>query len=406
MNTPYKGRFKVSQIYKGLSHKGLDLVGIDSKDICSTVDGIVEASRHDTHHTGGMGLYIRIKENSTGYRHYFAHLSKTYVKVGQSVKVGDKIGVEGNTGHSFGSHLHYEIRKEVSNKTFLDVSKISGIPNKLGIVKEVVSRGVILRVLKKGTKGEDVKLLQKALGGLVVDGSFGNLTERRVLSYQKEKGLVIDGSVGAITQKSLGFTNIPSSNFRVDVYSKKQVWFAGTPFNNKRTSPYPVKTLKQWASDEGASVVYNLAFFNMGGGVDMYGAISGRTITYLKAKGKDVGYGGVTQRIHVNGYNICGGHQLGILDGKAVPVKTIGKRALNANGMLEDGGYFHVQSIKPDTLANMIKYMNANYKVKLLLVQDCGGSVGKYDVNTGTLIAPEKESVNGRAVASVVCIKE
>ena len=81
LNTPYKGRFKVSQIYKGLSHKGLDLVGIDSKDICSTADGIVEASQSDTHHTGGMGLYVRIKENGTGYRHYFAHLNRSYVKV-------------------------------------------------------------------------------------------------------------------------------------------------------------------------------------------------------------------------------------------------------------------------------------------------------------------------------------
>lgn len=137
LNTPYKGRFKVSQIYKGLSHKGLDLVGIDSKDICSTADGIVEASQSDTHHTGGMGLYVRIKENGTGYRHYFAHLNRSYVKVGQSVKVGDVIGVEGSTGHSTGSHLHYEIRKLPDNKTFLDVSKISGIPNKLGICEGV-----------------------------------------------------------------------------------------------------------------------------------------------------------------------------------------------------------------------------------------------------------------------------
>ena len=137
LNTPYKGRFKVSQIYKGLSHKGLDLVGIDSKDICSTVDGIVEASQSDTHHTGGMGLYVRIKENGTGYRHYFAHLNRSYVKVGQSVKVGDVIGVEGSTGHSTGSHLHYEIRREPNNMTFLDVSKISGIPNKLGICEGV-----------------------------------------------------------------------------------------------------------------------------------------------------------------------------------------------------------------------------------------------------------------------------
>ena len=135
LKSPYKGRFKVTQIYKEAKHKGLDLVGLDSKNIYSTVNGTVEAARHDTHPTGGMGLYIRIREDGTNRRFYFAHLSEVFVKQGQRVKVGDKIGVEGSTGNSTGSHLHYEVRIEPSNATFLDVSKISGIPNRLGVYK-------------------------------------------------------------------------------------------------------------------------------------------------------------------------------------------------------------------------------------------------------------------------------
>ena len=135
LKSPYKGRFKVTQIYKGAKHKGLDLVGLDDKTIYSTVNGTVEAARHDTHPTGGMGLYIRIREDGTNRRFYFAHLSEVFVKQGQRVKVGDKIGVEGSTGNSTGSHLHYEIRETTDNMTFLDVSKISGIPNRLGEYK-------------------------------------------------------------------------------------------------------------------------------------------------------------------------------------------------------------------------------------------------------------------------------
>ena len=135
MRSPYKSKFKVTQIYKGASHKGLDLVGLDDKTIYSTVNGTVEAARYDTHPTGGMGLYIRIREDGTNRRFYFAHLSEVFVKQGQRVKVGDKIGVEGSTGNSTGSHLHYEVRIEPSNATFLDVSKISGIPNRLGEYK-------------------------------------------------------------------------------------------------------------------------------------------------------------------------------------------------------------------------------------------------------------------------------
>ena len=42
MNSPYMGDFKVTQEYKGNDHDGLDLVGIASKEIHSTVNGIVE----------------------------------------------------------------------------------------------------------------------------------------------------------------------------------------------------------------------------------------------------------------------------------------------------------------------------------------------------------------------------
>lgn len=137
MKSPYKGRFKVTQVFKGTPHRGIDLVGLDDKTIHSTVNGVVEASRYDTHPTGGMGLYVRVRENATNRRHYFAHLSDVYVKQGETIAYGDKIGVEGSTGHSTGSHLHYEIRREPNNMAFLDVSEISGIPNNLGTYEGV-----------------------------------------------------------------------------------------------------------------------------------------------------------------------------------------------------------------------------------------------------------------------------
>lgn len=55
-------------------------------------------------------------------------------------------------------------------------------------------------LLKRGDSGEDVKLLQKALG-IKVDGSFGLETESAVKNFQGSHGLVIDGLVGPTTQK-------------------------------------------------------------------------------------------------------------------------------------------------------------------------------------------------------------
>ena len=129
MNSPYMGNFKVTQKYSD-SHDGLDLVGIDSKDIHSTVSGIVEYAgwENSNNHSQGFGQYVKIIDAKTGYGFYFGHLSEIRVNVGQIVNVTDIIGIEGSTGYSTGSHCHYCIRKN-GKGTDINVSEFSGIPN-------------------------------------------------------------------------------------------------------------------------------------------------------------------------------------------------------------------------------------------------------------------------------------
>jgi murein DD-endopeptidase MepM/ murein hydrolase activator NlpD len=138
MVSPYKGDFKVTQIFKGENHKGIDLVGISSKNIYVPEDSdiVVDFVGMDRHPTGGMGLYIRGKRTKDGLYSYFAHLSKTVVEVDHLIRAGELLGVEGSTGHSTGSHLHYEIRKRAGNNmSFVDIASFCGIPNKLGTYK-------------------------------------------------------------------------------------------------------------------------------------------------------------------------------------------------------------------------------------------------------------------------------
>jgi N-acetylmuramidase/Putative peptidoglycan binding domain len=63
------------------------------------------------------------------------------------------------------------------------------------------------QVLMKGAKGEQVEYLQKLLNThgshLLVDGDFGNVTEKEVKSFQSAKGIVFDGIVGPITWRLL-----------------------------------------------------------------------------------------------------------------------------------------------------------------------------------------------------------
>lgn len=63
-----------------------------------------------------------------------------------------------------------------------------------------------MTTLKKGSKGDEVKLLQQALG-ITADGIFGAKTEEAVLAHQRAHGLVTDGIVGALTWSTLRVTN-------------------------------------------------------------------------------------------------------------------------------------------------------------------------------------------------------
>lgn len=53
--------------------------------------------------------------------------------------------------------------------------------------------------LRKGDKGQQVRALQKILGGVKVDGDFGNATKTAVESYQRQYKLTVDGIVGPKT---------------------------------------------------------------------------------------------------------------------------------------------------------------------------------------------------------------
>lgn len=61
-----------------------------------------------------------------------------------------------------------------------------------------------MKVLRLGSRNDDVKILQTELGNLVVDGIFGAKTEAAVKAYQKAKGLTVDGIVGIKTWTALG----------------------------------------------------------------------------------------------------------------------------------------------------------------------------------------------------------
>ena len=86
-------------------HYGLDLAQPTGEPIYAAFDGVVRISKRNKSYGN-----LVIIHHANGLETYYAHMSKRLVSAGDQVKSGDLIGLCGNTGRSFGSHLHFEIR--------------------------------------------------------------------------------------------------------------------------------------------------------------------------------------------------------------------------------------------------------------------------------------------------------
>lgn len=85
-------------------HTGIDIAGNTGEPIRAAVSGTVALSGWN----GGYGLCVIIKNGNTAY--YYGHASVLLVKRGEHIQEGQVIARVGDTGHSTGPHLHFEIR--------------------------------------------------------------------------------------------------------------------------------------------------------------------------------------------------------------------------------------------------------------------------------------------------------
>jgi murein DD-endopeptidase MepM/ murein hydrolase activator NlpD len=90
------------------SHQGQDLAAAEGTAIVAPRGGVVEAVGYQA---TGSGHYVVLDGAGEDRDYVFMHMRTGSVTVtkGQSVRLGQKIGEVGNTGRSFGAHLHFEI---------------------------------------------------------------------------------------------------------------------------------------------------------------------------------------------------------------------------------------------------------------------------------------------------------
>lgn len=94
----------------GRLHAGVDFVPGEGAPIQAIADGVVRIA---TEQGGSYGVTVYIDHVIDGQvvTSHYAHMQRGSLQVtqGQTVKVGDVVGKTGNTGRSYGAHLHFEI---------------------------------------------------------------------------------------------------------------------------------------------------------------------------------------------------------------------------------------------------------------------------------------------------------
>ena len=98
----------VTQNWMNAGHLGIDLSNTNKTiEIYPIATGVVFAKYYDDY--GALVLKIRHYVNGSYIYSTYAHLSAWYVNVGDIVTPDTVIGRMGNTGYSFGAHLHLEL---------------------------------------------------------------------------------------------------------------------------------------------------------------------------------------------------------------------------------------------------------------------------------------------------------
>ena len=113
---------RITQHYGNNGHTGVDLGATNDRKVFANADGTVEQIQTGIPNAKGStgmrsyGNMILIK-HPNGMKTRYAHLQTVLVSKGQKVKAGQQIGVQGNTGNSYGVHLHYEVYNSNGTRT-------------------------------------------------------------------------------------------------------------------------------------------------------------------------------------------------------------------------------------------------------------------------------------------------
>lgn len=234
------GVCEVTQEYKGTAHNGIDIVkkGYMLDNIVAHSDGtIVQVISDCNINTSGDSRYgspyrdannpgnmVKI-DHGNGYMTRYLHLTYGTVKVsvGQKVTKGQVLGYMGNTGYSFGGHLHFEVWKDgnrIDPTNYLDSDLYTEEPvtneHKLGEVVTIngvyVSSTSTEKLNPAITRGTITKIIEGARNPYLLDnGNIGWVNDDCIVEEDTTKYLSNPGYTGYSIVDGLNGIGVDSS---------------------------------------------------------------------------------------------------------------------------------------------------------------------------------------------------
>lgn len=204
------GLCEITQGYKVGVHNGIDIVGA-GYTLCWEVahsDGVVVATRNNCNsfEDGSYGNYVKIKHDN-GYYTLYAHgkYRSVQVKVGDKVKRGERIMYMGNTGMSYGGHLHWEVRNTKDERIDPTPYLNKDLPNtptptptkKWNIGDNVMINGVYVssdsteKLTPAVNHGKITKIVEARNPYLLNDGNIGWVNDGCITGRYDESSLLL-----------------------------------------------------------------------------------------------------------------------------------------------------------------------------------------------------------------------
>ena len=175
-------------------HGGIDYAGVPEHSPIQILTSakVVKAGKVSSL-TSGYGNMIDLNVNGEILR--FGHLSKMFVKEGEDVEKGKIIGLMGNTGQSYGAHLHFEHR---SKSSFMDSATATFDPLKTGAPSLIAIGDKPVRLVAD----QNYSAFRKEVAGLDSQSSKiaqlyreqGRVSNPVVANVQKVNNMVVEKS--------------------------------------------------------------------------------------------------------------------------------------------------------------------------------------------------------------------